>query len=468
MDTILTYIRQITENALHYINDNYPYLLIGFGILLVFFIWRKARAGRRGDFRKYKGIDSDTLDANPDILNKFYKDAFLYRSRYGSKKYQQNVVAQFRFFYNFHNSALCWIDEIVTRCKSSIPSTDFILTTIRSGQIGKIFSEIKYAGGIPGTDIRPGTPLIACARADAIELWSPLKDSPICALSKSKLDLQRANKDKGTITGILCAESRNTGHPMRIKLQFPEFIYDTDKNQLRQHDIYATQNYQQFKTWIDKNVRLNSSQTTNFNNTIDYGIEVDYGIPAPELLDKSNERLISLAFRLKALEGRIIDACFQSRLRHASSSVATEFYIAMCSGLGLVVILENKSTGKILYNGDAGWMVYENNRSQIIANPCLQARRIEKHLAQRLSTNNLHGWPLHCLVVFTANTVSLKKTSGKQSVQCEAIRLQDLETWLSSNSKQNTLRFTKDDFNHFALLLNSKQGKYNHHYESIA
>ena len=168
------------------------------------------------------------------------------------------------------------------------------------------------------------------------------------------------------------------------------------------------------------------SETSNKEAT-DYGIEVDYGIPAPELLDKSNERLISLSYKLKTLEGRVIDACFKSRVRHATSSAATEFYIAMCSGLELMVILKNSNTGQIHYNGDEGWMAYENKRSQIIANPCLQAKPIGKYLAQLLSVNNQQGWPVHSLVVFTANSVSLNKTNGKQSQQCDVIKLEALD-----------------------------------------
>jgi hypothetical protein len=446
----------------------YPYILAVLLLPVLLILGRKLFSPYRVLSRKYSHIESDSLDNNKKLADRFYSDAFQFRCKQGSDKYRQYVIGGFHFFYNFHNQALAWIDEVVTRCHPQCPSSEFILAIIGSKQFGQLFAAINYVDGLDSSALEPGSLLIAITRADAIELWSPCKKTAVCTLYKDNVELLRANKQNGMITARLRARLKSNDETISIRLQFPEYQYDREEGKLQQHDIYATRNYQAFQRWLKTNTAYAMNKLASFSGTSISGIEVDFGISAEELLDNSNELLISLPYRLKALEGRQIDACFRSRVRHLTSSTATEFYIAMCSGLGLVIILENNMTGKVIYNGDAGWMVYENQRSQIIANPCQQVIRIEKYITRLLKENNLQTWPLHSLVVFTANTVILEKTAGKQPLQCDVIKQESLADWFDSNQRQHEPRFTKQDYNHFALLLNDKQGKYQQSFKSIA
>lgn len=450
------------------LHEYYPYVVAALLLPLLLITGRKLLSPYHVLSRKYSHIDSDSLDENTELAGRFYSDAFHFRCRQGSDKYRQHVMGHFQFFYNFHNQALAWIDEVVTRCNPHCPSNEFVLAIIGSKQIGQLFSAMNYIDGLSSSSLEPGSPLIAITRADAIELWSPCEKTAVCSLFKTNIELHRANKHNGMITARLHARLISNNEPINMRLQFPEYQYDTEQGKLQQHDIYATRNYQAFQRWLDANTSCETHKQASFDGTANYGIEVDFGISAEELLDNSNELLVSLPYKLKTLEGHQIDACFRSRVRHLASSTATEFYIAMCSGLGLVIILENSMTGKILYSGDAGWIVYENQRSQIIANPCQQVKRIEKHITRLLKENNLLIWPLHSLVVFTANTVTLEKASGKQPLQCDVIKQESLAEWFDSNQHKHEPRFSKQDYNHFALLINDKQGKYQQPFKSIA
>lgn len=457
MDTIRAYFSFEQASNVAYVTAG----LAGLLLLLVLILVIKNNSYSNSRFKQFKNIDSDSLDSNSGLFYQFYEMAFNYRCKYGSTKYHKNIISGYTFFYDFHNKALVWIDDIFCRSKPYTPSREFILTTICSGQIGHTFCEIAYGGGLAGIDIPSGTPLIAYAKTNAIEIWSPLNERPICSLAKDRVDLQRANKHNEIVSGVLFAEATNSARALQVEIIFPDSKYDKNKQKLLRHDVFGTQHYQHFKEWIRENTQQSKSdQSSSFMKNIDYGIDVDYEIPAPELLDDSSQKLLSIEYKLKILEGRHIDASFRSKLRHSASNITTDFFIVMCSGLGLVTIIENITTGKINYSGDAGWMVLENNRSQIIENVCVQAKRVEKHLSRVLHSNNLEGWPLHSLVVFTANGVELSQIEGKHPLQCDVIKLNHLEQWFSAHKTRNNLHFTKDDYNLFSLLLNNKQGKY--------
>lgn len=435
--------------------------------MFIISIWKLTRSTHSEIHTKYNSIDSESLDANANLCMDFYDLAYTYRRKNGAQKYKKHIVNHFHFFYDFHNYALQWIDEIVSRTKSDNPPSQFIVSAINSGHIGHVFTDIIYEGGINNSGIKPGSKLLAYSKADCVELWSPDSSIPICTLSNKFLELKRAKKQQDSVTGILKAEIKQNQHPISIKLSFPEYQFDLNKNKFRRHEIYATKNYQRFQEWLDQlDVKLLTSQQSNFGisvsdgNNSNYGIDVDYGIPAQDLIKTNQIKLQSIKITLSSLKGRKIDAFFDRKTMPLVKNKSPLDAVVLCSNLGLVTVTENTTSGNISYNSDAGWIVYKNNRSKIIPNTCLEALRAKKSLSSLLKSHNLLNWPIHSLVVFTDKNVELNQTIGKKRLQCDVIKLDELEQWFITNSNTPQIRFTKDDYNTLALLFNKKLGQY--------
>jgi hypothetical protein len=441
-------------------------LLLSLGLLAVS-VWLLVRSLNSDIHSKFKGIDSDTLDGGEHVCMDFYNMAYEYRCKYGGSNYDKNILKHFSFFYDFHNDALEWIDEIVLRTSPFTPPGQFIISAICSGHIGQVFSELQYDSGLENINLPKGSPMLAYAKADRVELWSKTHDLPVCTLSNKRLELKRAKKQNETVTGVLIAEDKHTQDPVSIKLVFPDYQFDAKQNRRCRHDIYKTRNYHRFQEWLSNTqTMLLTSRESNFGIRVsdevdfNYGVEVDYGIPATELIKTAQMRVQSLQSWLDRLVGKKIDAYFDRKKMSIVKSKSPLDAVILCSNLGLLTITEERSTGKISYNSDAGWIVYHNNRSQIIPNACLRAQRAKTSLMSLLKKHNLLKWPVYSLVVFSADDVELQKEAGKTRVQCDVIKIDELEYWLSRNSGDPSVRFTKDDYNTLALLLNRKTRQY--------
>jgi len=87
-------------------------LLILFGLITFQAINRKPTKL----YQQFHDIDSTVLDMDKHLCMEFYKSAVQYRVKFGQKKYHRYIVKHFDFFYDYHNYALGWIDEVVGRC----------------------------------------------------------------------------------------------------------------------------------------------------------------------------------------------------------------------------------------------------------------------------------------------------------------------------------------------------------------
>jgi len=430
-------------------------------LIIVVVIWKFIQHGDSGSSVPFKGLESSALDSNPELRMQFYTMAFEYREEHGHIKYHKSIVNHFKFMYGFHNRALQLIDDLFTKTSGFIPSCEFVLATIKSGHIGQLFTDINYEGGIKDVNAGSRTPMIAYANTDSIDFWISHATQPLCSLNKKQFDLRRANKTDGYVTATLLAEIKNTYKNIKIKLGFPDYHYDINKEEIYQHDIIATQNYHKFEDWLKQCApKRASGDQSNFGISVEHNYDVDYGIPAPELVTSDTVQPNFLSQALYMLKQTKVDAFFTRYDMAIVKQKSAMDALVLCSGLGLVVISEQHTTGSVSYNGDAGWLVVENKRSQIVENACIQTDRAKKSLLKYLGLNDLKNWPIFSLVVFSANDVELNLKPGSTHPQCDVIRLNDLAQWFDSNSTSNNTRFTKEDHNNLSLLLNGKQGEY--------
>lgn len=407
--------------------------------------------------KRFQAIDSTALDASKALCHSFYGTAFTFRLQHGSKKYQQHIMKQFRFFYEFHNAALKWIDDIATQTSPHLPSAQFVSNVISSGHIGQVFSEIRYGGKLSGVSVPIDAPLLIYASRHGIEIWTENFPAPLCVFSKRHLLLNRPTKQQDIVSALLNAELPHNRQPVEIEFHFPDYQLDKTSGKVRHHEVYATQNYERFKEWLAGNSAesLTSAQS-NFGISVEHKLYSDYSIAAPELIPGNPLVTVTLESVLRELKGARIDTFFtKDAMRIVKPASALDVLVA-CSGLGLVIITECTHSGSITFSGDPGWVVIANGRSQIIDNVCLQAERASASLAKLLRLRNLCNWPIHSLVVFSADNVELHQDAIRTRLQCDVIKLADLEQWFISNRCSPEIRFTTEDLQQLTAILNRK------------
>ena len=426
-------------------------------VILLFTVRQLRKSAAMTAFQPYIGIDSTALDAKKPLCLAFYEMAYVYRCQQGSEKYQQNIVNGFHFFYEFHNYALKWIDNIVTRTTPHSPSQQFIKAAICSGHIGKIFCEISYGSGLAKSDLQAGAPLFVYSNREYIEIWSTSSVDPICIFSKKKLLLNRADKQQEFVCGTLNADMVQPQRAVQLTFRFPEYLFDEKTKKIRRHEIYATQNYQLFNEWLDNiDTQKLTSQQSNYGVTVEQGRYSEYDIPALELIKKNPLHTSSIDQVLRRLQGSRIEVFFDRAAMPIVKQKSALDFVLLCTGVGLVVVTEKEITGRVTYNCDEGWLVFENERTHIIENICLQAERAKASLSKLLQLNKLNNWPIHALVVFSAEEIELQQITGKDRLQCDVVKLSGLEQWIVACAHKSSIQFSKEDQKKLALILNKK------------
>jgi len=161
----------------------------------------------------------------------------------------------------------------------------------------------------------------------------------------------------------------------------------------------------------------------------------------------------SLHDRLQRMLGSHIDAVFdQATLSDADPKLA-QSTVVLCSGLGIITITDVPLAGIIHYSGEPYWMHIDIDSSQRFGNACLAAQHAKTVLLNRLADAGLHRWPVHSLVVFSHGDAQPELELGRQQVQCDVTTLEQLPKWFASQPADDSIRFSKDDYNEFITLL---------------
>lgn len=412
-------------------------LFIGFLIWLPYQIpvWR-FHAG-------FRQIDSATLDTNTDLCRRFYHAALAFRCRYGSKRFIRDIIDRVDFFYDYHNDALRWMNEIVNSVPHDQVPADFIVASICSGQTGRIYSGSCYGGGLNTVSARVNEPVYLHARLDSVEIWSATSSAPICVLNRQPLKLEQGQRLPGYLSCYLSGLDKFIRTPLRLELRCPTQIAGEQQSD----ESYAREELQAFRTWIDE-----LASSIKESNPKNFGIDVAE-LDNHEEVFSAQSGVSPLYQQLQQLLGSHIDGFFTRATLPVADSIIAPDAVVLCSGLGIVTITDIPRAGSISYSGDHSWTQFDKDNTYNFDNACMRAQRAKTSLANLLSTQDLIKWPIHHLVVFSHPAVTLNLAVGKQRVQCDVIKLAQLPSWFAAKSLDDTIRFNKDDYNRFIALL---------------
>jgi len=393
----------------------------------------------------YQRLDSSQLDENPEQCRQFYRAALAFRVRYGELRYVSQFLEQFTFFYHFHNDALRWINDL---CNDLLPGPipeNFIIHSICSGRIGRIFSGMEYGGGLPSASVSFNEPVYLHARVDSLEIWSASSSKPISVLNRQPLELETGKQFPDYLSCYLMGVDKETLKPRRMELRCRLRVgHNGQRDPESAMDLLDD-----LRFWIE---RLGTPiYETNEEN---FGIDVAE-IESQEQAVTPTEHPSSsqLQAQLQQLSGRYIDGYFyRSTLSLASPEIPLDA-VVLCSGLGIVAITEFTLDGTINYSGEDYWTQASNGEIKKFENVCLPVLESRYELQRLLEKYSLDDWPVHSLVLFSHPAVLLQHEFGKPWTQCDVISLPGLRNWFANKPANDTIRFTKDDYNRFIALL---------------
>ncbi len=434
-------LRVISEETLYSIHYDYPVQTwlasSGLVLLLGLIIWSLISRPPTDIYRRFRRLDSNALDTDRQLCHDFYLCALQYRIKKGAGKYHRYFINHYDFFYEFHNYALNWIDELLGKLPSERVPQDFILYAINSGQIGQVFTDIHYAGGLPVTGLRANNPLICHARTDIIEIWSYDVHRPLCKIKKNTVKLQNAHRHPHHLTAIFNGidHTGNTRH--QIEIRFLTYDYRSGETSSQ----VAIQRIGAFKEWLKEVSRIH----TNTAN--------DYGIDVSELLRASTKYETPVFRRLSRLQDKQVNAVFTRATLPINDRKIPLDIVVLCDGIGIVTINERPESGDISYSGDPTWYQYIGDDVREMMNPCMQAKLARSALSNLLSGHNLTRWPLISLIVYSSSNVTLNQTIGKQPLQCDVLKIENLEKWFAENKQSDRIHFTDNDLRTFRSIL---------------
>lgn len=409
----------------------------GLLILLGLAIWSIAWRPPHRLYRRYAGLDSNGLDRDSALCRAFYSDVLDYRIKFGSRKYRRYIVNHFEFFYEFHNYALEWIDDIVRQTSGYIIPREFIRSAISSGQIGQVFTQVNYASGLTRSRLKTNEPVLFHTCAEVLEIWSYQSDHALCKIRRNTIKLQNCQRHNGYTSASFIGVDQNGSIHHKIGLRFfgDASKHSTFDDQVAKERILA------FKSWL-KEVAIPQQRQKG-----------DYGIDVSELTNTQPRYHEPPLFQtLQRLQGRLISRYYLPVNATGAQNPINFDAIVLCNGLGIIGILENHEGGHITYSGEAIWHQSIGGQQFEVNNPCLQLSTARASLSYFLSQHNLARWPIYNLIVFTATDIRLNLAVGEQGLQCEVIKLENLEDWFSKHLRDDSMQFKRDDIHQFNTL----------------
>ncbi len=419
----------------------YALLIISIAVLL-FVAWYVASRGPKRLYRKYKNIDSNALDTDPLYCRNFYSIAIRFRAQQGSKKYTQYIIKHFKFFYEFHNAALRWIDEICTETNQYPVAKGFMLSVIARGHIGKVLTNAEYISGLPENSLCPDEPIILYRHNDTLEFWSHKAEKPVCAMLMGSAKVLATRRDADfiavSITGIDIS-GRNR-YQVEIK-----FMYHSSAS-CKWDDFVAIDRLNELKSWLQQSAKTEIELP-------DQGIVV---------VDHSSDEPVQnmhtpLTRKLERLKGNRIQAFLDINNSPAFNDSTPIDVIVLCRHIGIIAITERPEDGDIIYSAGPVWQQTCSGYSKEIDNACINATRAKHTLSNILYHANLKHWPIYNLVVYSSKDVTLTKAAGQQLLQCPVIKLSNIESWLEANTRENDIGFSENDIRRFESVFRASQ-----------
>ena len=435
-----------TQHALDIFNSEPELVILSClspALLITLFIWKIKTAQRRRLHKEYKTLDSEALDKNQRLARQFYSSAYYFRCKYGEKKFRKHFIRHFDFFYDYHNQALNWLNDLFDINSNTIPPHDFVISTISSGQIGHAYMWLYSGVNIRGTNIKAGDGLLAHAKNDFIEFWSDQSPGPIFSLYKQGLKFSQAHRHPDYISCIFSGQNKSKRIPLQLELRF--YTYPHNIKNATRNESYATQSIQAFKLWLKKIIK-----SKNLHGRRDLAIDVS-------VTNNSARKKTTPLNQFLHNHVQNINATYFSKnvMPIAEAGVALDA-VVLINGLGIVVITEKHYRGDIYFSGDTSWLIHDQNKQIKCKNACLEAQHAKQLLARLLCEHSLTRWPILSLVVLTHPQAEVTQVIGKQRIQCDVIKLNELGKWFAQHKTDDSINFSKTNRQQFKQLLDNK------------
>lgn len=417
------------------------YALVSGLVFIVFLAWLPFKLPEWLLMRRFRRVDSAVLDNDCELCVRFYRTLLDLRRRYGEARFMQRVATRFNFFYHYHTEALHWMNRIVRNADADSIPGGMITHSICAGHTGRVFAGSQYGGGLPSAFVRHNEAIYLLSWMDSVEVWSASSDAPICVFERDSLDLEITQRQPQLAIARLSGREKSSQKYRHLEMHLREI--NTEQQQMTvQNQVDA------LRGWLNELIPvLELRAEENFG--IDVMVIDEAETPATNEQDPG-----SLAGLLEKLLGSHIDAVFGRHTLSISDPELKGSTVVLCSGLGIVLIEDMPLAGTIRYSGESQWMHTTAEGTNTINNACLAAQRGKQALISHLADAELNRWPVHDLVVFSHHNVQPELELGRQHVvQCDVITLGQLPKWFASQSVDDRMRFTKNDYNEFITLL---------------
>lgn len=422
---------------------SWGYALTSAVVFIAFLVWVPYQLPVWRLLRRFRRVDSAVLDNDGELCQRFYHSLLEFRCRYGEARFMQRVAGHFNFFYQYHTDALHWMNTIIRQVDADSIPTNMITDSISSGHIGRVFTGCRYGGGLPSAFVKLDEAVYLLARMDRLEIWSASSHAPVCRFSRHALQLETEQRHQHNTSVMLRGMELSSQRIRQLELRIP----DSSAIGLRNNQTSGKTQIDALQSWLNE-LETEPVYTAQEN----FGINVTeiQSMEAPTAPQPARTPLLDL---LHNMLGSHIDALFSHMTLTIADPDIAQHSIVLCSGLGIIMIIDVPLAGTIHYNGEPHWLHIDSGSTQGLDNACLTAQRSKNALINRLVSADLNRWPVHGLVVFSHSEVQPELEFGQQQVQCDVITLGQMPKWFASQSSDDRIRFTKDDYNELITLL---------------
>lgn len=422
---------------------SWGYALTSAMVFIAFLAWAPTQLPVWRLLVTFRKLDSTSLNNHAELCQRFYRALLEFRCRHGEQRFMQQLVSRLNLFDGYHNDAIDWINDIVRQVDTAVLPANMIIDSICSGHIGRVYSGCYYGGGLPSAFVRIDEAIYLLARMTSVEVWSASSRAPICVFVRHDLQLEPKQYHTHYASVTLSGRQTPSLKTRQLELRIPKQSATAQQGERpsAQESIEALQSWLAVLMFSANQVQPETIAT----NVTD--------ISCLQKTVSSQAIQTPLHDLLQQMLGSHIDAAFnQVTLSDADPDLAPAT-VVLCSGLGVITIMDVPLAGIIHYSGEPYWMHIDIGSSQRFGNACLAAQRAKTALSHRLADAGLNRWPVHSLVVFSHGDAQPELELGRQQVQCDVTTLEQLPKWFASQPADDSIRFNKNDYNEFISLL---------------
>ena len=195
--------------------------------------------------------------------------------------------------------------------------------------------------------------------------------------------------------------------------------------------------------------------SNSVNSTID---SVKY-FSSAECAGKYGEKL--LQEELRRLKGNIINGYISTENLYYDKQYFEIDFLVMVPGVGLTVAEVKFYAGQVYCTSAQSWKQKKNNDVETeTRNASSQVLRTRALLKKLLTSKGLNKWPIKPLVIFVHPDARIFKAVGDKKPQTEILKLSMFDRWVQEQTKNESIKFTKNDFHEIYTAIKAEEKEY--------